>query len=601
MTALFDRLVQASLEGSLLIAGVWLVCRLAPALPASFRVVLWWLAALKLLVGLAGIDPISLPILPASASAAVVTNATRPATNASSVAPVAPVAPVTPSTDWRRWATGTWLIAVGALFLVTLRQRHRTRRLIASAGPAEPQLLDVVDALAEQVGLVAPPYTLRADRVESPMVTGLFTPVVLLPRARFDALPDAQQRMAICHELVHLRRGDLWLGCVPALAERLFFFHPLAHVAAREYLLAREAACDAAVLRAMDATPQDYGRLLLALGVSPLRAGFAASSTSRSFSSLKRRIAMLNHTTPSTRARYTGWLLAAAAVVAIVPMQVVARTAPTPTHVEQDFSPAQQSPAQQSPAQQSPAQQSPALQSQAPQKVAQNVSALTADSVQVETRTSGSHPEFVLVLGENHTVMNGSADDRKISKIRRAGDHALWFKYQGKEYLTTDPAVLAEAEAIYRPVSQIGEQQGEIGAKQGVIGAQQGQVGADQGAIGARQGALGAQQGAIGAKQGAIGAKQSHNLSEAEQKQLDAEMAKLDKEMAELDEQMKELDKEMEKAGQPMAELDAKMKELDVQMQALDKQMNAASAKADAQMDGLIERLVKSGAAQEVR
>lgn len=67
MTALFDRLAQASLEGSLLIAGVWLVCRLAPALPASFRVVLWWLATLKLLVGLAGIDPIPLPILPPAA------------------------------------------------------------------------------------------------------------------------------------------------------------------------------------------------------------------------------------------------------------------------------------------------------------------------------------------------------------------------------------------------------------------------------------------------------------------------------------------------------------------------------------------------------
>ena len=61
-------------------------------------------------------------------------------------------------------------------------------------------------------------------------------------------------------------------------------------VAVREYLLAREAACDAAVLRAMDAKPQDYGRLLLALGVSPLGAGFAESSTSRSFSAGRRTI-----------------------------------------------------------------------------------------------------------------------------------------------------------------------------------------------------------------------------------------------------------------------------------------------------------------------
>ena len=243
---------------------------------------------------------------------------------------------------------------------------------------------------------------------------------------------------------------------------------------------------------------------------------------------------------------------------------------------------------------------SPALQSPALERVAQNASALTAR--QVETRTSSdNHLEFVLVLGENRTVMSGSADDRKIAEIRRAGDHALWFKFQGKAYLTTDPAALKEAEAIYRPVSLIGAQQGELGAKQGAIGAQQGQVGAGQGAVGAKQGAIGAQQGAIGAKQGAIGAKQSRNLSEAEQKQLDAEMATLDKQMHELDEQMQELDKEMEKAGQPMAELDAKMKELDVQMQALDKQMDEASAKADAQMDALIERLVKSGVAHEAR
>ena len=188
----------------------------------------------------------------------------------------------------------------------------------------------------------------------------------------------------------------------------------------------------------MDATPQDYGRLLLALGVSPLKAGFAASSTSRSFSSLKRRIGMLNHTTPSASARYAGWLLAAAAAVAIVPMQVVARTAPTTSPAQR---PAQQSQdrqsqdqqdqrAQQNQAQQSQVQQ--ALQSQALQKVAQNVSAVTANPAQVETRTSGSHPEFVLVLGENHTVMNGSADDRKIAKIRRAGDHALWFRTQAR-------------------------------------------------------------------------------------------------------------------------------------------------------------------------
>ena len=64
MTALFDRLVQASLEGSRAhrrrLAGVP-PCAGAARVVSRRAVVA---ATLKLPVGLAGIDPISLPILP---------------------------------------------------------------------------------------------------------------------------------------------------------------------------------------------------------------------------------------------------------------------------------------------------------------------------------------------------------------------------------------------------------------------------------------------------------------------------------------------------------------------------------------------------------
>jgi hypothetical protein len=59
-------------------------------------------------------------------------------------------------------------------------------------------------------------------------VTGLLRPVVLLPSHRFGTLTGREQQMVLCHELAHLERADLWFGCVPALAERVFFFHPLA-------------------------------------------------------------------------------------------------------------------------------------------------------------------------------------------------------------------------------------------------------------------------------------------------------------------------------------------------------------------------------------
>ena len=44
--------------------------------------------------------------------------------------------------------------------------------------------------------------------------------------------------------------------------------HPLAQLAVSENGWARETACDAAILKALDAQPGHYGRLLLALGLT---------------------------------------------------------------------------------------------------------------------------------------------------------------------------------------------------------------------------------------------------------------------------------------------------------------------------------------------
>ena len=132
--------------------------------------------------------------------------------------------------------------------------------------------------------------------------------------------------MAICHELAHVKRADLWLGCVPALAERLFFFHPLVRLAAREYALSREAACDSAVMDTLEVAPQDYGRLLLALGVSRPRTGLTAAGAAWSFPNLKRRIAMLqNQSARSTRSRALAVAVVGLAITAMVPMQLAAR------------------------------------------------------------------------------------------------------------------------------------------------------------------------------------------------------------------------------------------------------------------------------------
>ncbi len=186
------------------------------------------------------------------------------------------------------WAAG--LVAMGGWML---RDVRRTRALLRAAADCnDAQLLQAVAAAAGVRGLRRTPQLRISERIDSPMVLGHFHPVLLLPANV--ALDSEELEMAVAHELEHLRRADLWWGFIPVLARHCFFFHPLVHLAVREYGIAREAACDAAVVAAEDRCRRHYGEMLLRLGTAPAAgAGLGAASTT--FRALSRRLMLLQH------------------------------------------------------------------------------------------------------------------------------------------------------------------------------------------------------------------------------------------------------------------------------------------------------------------
>ncbi|WP_305847310.1 M56 family metallopeptidase, partial [Myxococcus sp. CA018] len=210
------------------------------------------------------------------------------------------------------------------------------RRLRQSARPlVHPGLEADVRELSAAAGLRRVPGLLVSESVASPLATGLLSPVVVLPEKAVRRLPVAALRMALAHELAHLKRGDLWLGWVPALAESLFFFHPLARRAAREYALAREEACDAEAIRLTDAELADYGELILAFGIARTPGSAAALGASSHVDALHRRLSMLEHVdaVPPRIRRLLRVALSAMGVAALVPFQVVAREAGGAPHL----------------------------------------------------------------------------------------------------------------------------------------------------------------------------------------------------------------------------------------------------------------------------
>jgi Zn-dependent protease with chaperone function len=170
------------------------------------------------------------------------------------------------------------------------------------------------------------------DAAMSPAVCGLFRPVILLPRKLVGKLSREQLGTVLLHELIHLRRRDLWVNCVQTLLQIAAWWHPLLWVANARIRRVREEAVDEAVACALRDDADAYPATLLEVAkltfTRPLMTlGLVGILESKH--ALKQRIRRLLELPPleSTRLKWWQWLAVAAIALVAVPMAEGQRSA----------------------------------------------------------------------------------------------------------------------------------------------------------------------------------------------------------------------------------------------------------------------------------
>ena len=253
MTAVFERVLNMSLTGSLVIGVVLLARLLLKRAPKVYSYALWAVVVFRLLcpislsAGLSVLKP-----LPVTTTDGISEVSYRPVQTVTRTADFTPsdVSQVDAQPEKAKTssspmeiAAGVWLAGGVLMAAYSLVQYLVLRRKLREAAPYRGEVY-------------------LADNLSTPFVMGLIVPKIYLP----SDTPKAERRFIIAHERQHVRRGDPLWKLLGYTALCVHWFNPLVWLA---FLLGgkdMEMSCDEAVINRLGADIRaDYSQALLRL------------------------------------------------------------------------------------------------------------------------------------------------------------------------------------------------------------------------------------------------------------------------------------------------------------------------------------------------
>jgi len=249
------RLISVWLQGTLAIGAALLLVRVK-RLPVALRVWALRLALLKLHLSAIFVGGFGLAVSPQAEANRVLGGPFQQALQICLIA-----------------AFSLWAISVVTGLLRFWRENGKLLDLVREAMPAADEgAKQLYRELCRRMSIRQAPRLLEHPSMLSPVLIGCRRPAIVLPSSLLLAGDSAGLRSVLAHELAHYRHGDLRWSWLSALADALFFFHPLTRPAIRKLRLQEELAADAAAIGATGARPSDYSRTLISFAHATLMA-----------------------------------------------------------------------------------------------------------------------------------------------------------------------------------------------------------------------------------------------------------------------------------------------------------------------------------------
>ncbi|MEK4476212.1 M56 family metallopeptidase [Paenibacillus sp. FSL R7-0048] len=134
----------------------------------------------------------------------------------------------------------------------------------------------ILDSVRSELGIKKHIGLCVCESVTSPMFIGFIQPVILLPRVK---LSDDEVYLILKHELIHLKRHDLWCKAMILIATSFHWFNPVVYLMAKAAAEQCEISCDALVLQNADHQRRiQYGEIIITVARNGAKLQTALSS-----------------------------------------------------------------------------------------------------------------------------------------------------------------------------------------------------------------------------------------------------------------------------------------------------------------------------------
>lgn len=164
---------------------------------------------------------------------------------------------------WYLWAGALWIFGT-VIFIAFHGIRHRRFLQMVkrwSQEVSDPQTLDILQDQKAGFNLLKQVELRTCAYITSPMMIGLVHPVILLPPEKYS---EGEVSLIFRHELVHIKRKDLWYKVLVFLATAVHWFNPVIYLMAKAIAVQCEISCDMEVVKETDlGRRQQYSETIL--------------------------------------------------------------------------------------------------------------------------------------------------------------------------------------------------------------------------------------------------------------------------------------------------------------------------------------------------